>query len=106
MGRGIHGEAISIPDVVFFVENWTDRPMIDKTGLKGLYNIQTNGWRPMRGIPGGEGAPAPQGGDAGLFDPDRQTLSDVFSSLGLRMQSQRAVMDVYTIDHIEAPTEN
>jgi uncharacterized protein (TIGR03435 family) len=105
-GRGIHGEAISIPDVVFFVQNWTERPLIDKTGLKGFYNIQTNGWRPMRGLPGGEGAPAPQGGDAGLYDPERQTLPDVFSSLGLRMESQRAVIDMFVIDHVEQPTEN
>jgi uncharacterized protein (TIGR03435 family) len=106
-GRGIHGEAISIPDVVFFVQNWTDRPIIDRTGLKGLYNIQTNGWRPMQGLlPAGDGTPTPQGGDAGLYDPERQTLSDVFNSLGLRMESQRAVIDVFVVDHVEQPSEN
>ncbi len=105
-GRGIHGDAVSIYDVALFVQNWTDRPIVDKTGLKDLYNVQTNGWRPMRDLTEGEGAPTPQGGDARLYDPERQTLSDVLSQLGLRMQSQRAVVDMFIVDHVEQPSEN
>jgi len=38
-GRGIHGDAVDIADVVLFVQNWTDRPVVDKTGLTELYSI-------------------------------------------------------------------
>jgi len=104
-GRGIHGEAIDMEDVALFVQNWTDRPVIDKTGLIGLFNIQTEGWAPMRLRP-----PNPDGttnkGDAGINDADRQTLFDVFRQLGLAMESQKAVVDMYVIEHIERPAAN
>ena len=32
-GRGLHGEAVSLDDMLTYVENWTDRPFVDKTGL-------------------------------------------------------------------------
>ena len=104
-GRGIHGDAADIADVALFVQNWTDRPVVDKTGLKDLYNIQTDGWMPMRQRPPGPDG-APQGGDAGLNDPDRQTLADVFRQLGLRMESQRAVVDMFVVEHVERPGAN
>ena len=37
---------------------------------------------------------------------DRPTLFDVFEKLGLRMESQRAVIDMFVIDHAERPSEN
>jgi len=54
--------------------------------------------------PGPEGTP--QGGDAGLNDPDRQTLPAVFKQLGLRMESQRAVVDMFVVEHVERPIAN
>ncbi len=34
-------------DLASFVANWPGRPLVDRTGIKGLYNIQTEGWTPM-----------------------------------------------------------
>jgi uncharacterized protein (TIGR03435 family) len=101
-GRGIHGEAISIADIALFVQNWTDRPAVDKSGLTDLYNVQTDGWIPIRQRPpGGSEAEA-----ASLSDPDRQSLTEVFRQLGLRMESQRAVVDMFYTEKIERPTGN
>jgi len=36
VGRGIHGDAVDIADVALFVQNWTDQPVVDKTGLTDL----------------------------------------------------------------------
>jgi uncharacterized protein (TIGR03435 family) len=89
-----------------FVQNWTDKPVVDETGLKGLYNIQTEGWALMRArLPNPDGS-QPTGGDAGLNDPDRQTLYQVFAQLGLRMEARRAVIDMYVVEGVEKPTEN
>ena len=33
MGRGLHAKAANMSDLVAFVENWTDRPLLDKTGI-------------------------------------------------------------------------
>jgi uncharacterized protein (TIGR03435 family) len=103
-GRGLHGSAVNVADIVQFVESWADRPMIDKTGLTGLYAIDTEGWVPMR-LTSPRNPSAPNG-DEGLSDPLRQTLSDIFHSLGLRLEQATAPTEVYTINHIERPSEN
>jgi hypothetical protein len=41
-------------DLVNFVQNWTDRTLLDETGLKGLYHIETEPWRPMDSIRHGQ----------------------------------------------------
>lgn len=99
---GLHGASVTIAQVVEYVNNFTDRPLFDKTGLTGFYDIQTEGWAPMRVSLDG----APQSGDASVNNPDRPSLFDIFEKLGLRMEPQRAVIDMFVIDHVERPSEN
>jgi uncharacterized protein (TIGR03435 family) len=87
--RGLHGASVTIAQVVEYVQDFTDRPVFDKTGLTGFFDIQTEGWAPMRSSLDG----APQTGDATVNHSERPTLFDVFEKLGLRMESQRAVID-------------
>jgi uncharacterized protein (TIGR03435 family) len=101
---GLHGASVTIASVVEYVQNFTDRPLFDKTGLTGFYDIQTEGWAPMRVDP--PRVNGPQGGDATVNNSDRPTLFDVFEKLGLRMESQRAVIDMFVIDHVERPSGN
>ena len=103
-GRGLHGSAVNVADIVQFVESWADRPMIDKTGLTGLYAIDTEGWVPMRQT--GSMNPNAPNGDEGLSDPLRQTLFGVFQALGLKLEPATAPTEVYTINRIERPSEN
>jgi uncharacterized protein (TIGR03435 family) len=88
---GIHAESVTIASVVSYLNNFTDRPLFDKTGLDGYYEVETEGWAPMT---------------ATADDSDRQTLFNVFEKLGLRMESQRAVIDTFVIEHVEKPNEN
>ena len=102
-GRGIHGEAISLSDVAHFVESWTDHPMVDKTGIPGLFNIQTKGWMPMQpGPPPAAGAKAEDGSDMA----DVPTIFALFESLGLKLEVQKMPVEVFVIEHAEKPTEN
>jgi uncharacterized protein (TIGR03435 family) len=103
--RGLHGASVTIAQVVEYVNDVTDRPLFDKTGLTGFYDIQTAGWAPMRVTPASVDG-APQSGDASVNNPDRLTLFDVFEKLGLHMESQKAVIDIFVIDHVERPSEN
>jgi len=105
MGRGLHGKAVEIPDILSFVENWSDRPMVDKTGLTGLFEVETDGWAPMRPRvrPPGE---EPTAEDKAMADPIRPTLFTIFERLGLKMESQKGPVDVFVIDHVERPSEN
>ena len=33
-GRGLHGAAVDVADLALYVENWAQRPVVDKTGIK------------------------------------------------------------------------
>jgi bla regulator protein BlaR1 len=105
MGRGLHGDAVDMPDLVGFVANWTDRPVIDKTGIQGLYNIQTDGWVPMT-----PSQPSPDGTVSdeaqAIADPARPTLQVIFDRLGLKLEAQKAPIDMYVIEHAERPSDN
>jgi uncharacterized protein (TIGR03435 family) len=96
MGRGLYARAANMSDLAAFVENWTDRPLLDKTGVKGLYRFETKGWLPMD--------PSVGAGSSELAD--RPTVFGMFEMLGLRMEAQKGVLDVYVIDHIEKPSSN
>jgi uncharacterized protein (TIGR03435 family) len=99
--RGMHGGSVTMTQIVEFLQNFTDRPLFDKTGLSGYYNIETQGWAPMR-LPLG-GAPRD---DASTTNSDRPSLFDIFQKVGLRMESRRAIIDMFVIDHVEAPSPN
>jgi uncharacterized protein (TIGR03435 family) len=74
------------------------RPVLDKTGLPGLYDftLQLN---------------PTANGDAGAIK--RAAVEEGFSlfayaldQLGLRLESERASIDFLVVDHVERPTEN
>jgi len=102
-GRGLHGRAVNMSDLVSHVEDFTGRPLLDKTGIKGLYRIETKAWLP----PGltQELPPGAKAEDGSLF-ADLPTLFEVFAGLGLKMESKNDAVDVYVVDHIERPSEN
>jgi len=102
-GRGLHGRAVDMSDLVTFVQNWTDRPLFDKTGIKGLYHIETEPFQPMEL---GSSPPPPGTKQDGVDLRDLPTLFTVFERLGLRMESQKGNVDTYVIEHIEKPAEN
>jgi uncharacterized protein (TIGR03435 family) len=97
MGRGLHAKAANMSDLAAYVENWMDRPLLDKTGIQGLYRFETKGWQPTMG-------PSVDAGSSAVAD--RPTVFEIFEALGLRMEAQKGVVEVYIIDHIEKPSEN
>ena len=102
-GRGLHGEAVTLDDIASYVENWTDRPLLNKTGIAGLFNVQTSGWLDLQ-----PGPPPPGGakGESGAYLADMPTLPQVFDKLGLKMEQQRAKVEVFVIDNLARPTAN
>jgi uncharacterized protein (TIGR03435 family) len=104
-GRGIHVKAYSMPQLVVSVSNFTDHPLLDRTGLKGLYDIDTDGWVPMRPRPVAPGA-QPSAEDLAFADPARPTLYQIFDKLGLKMDSSRAAVEMFVISSVDKPSEN
>ena len=78
-----------------------DRPIIDKTGLRGNFEF-TLQWRPDGTQFGGRGGTLPA-----AADPDRV---DIFTALqeqlGLKLDAVRGPGDVMVIDKVEKPSEN
>ncbi len=106
MGRGMHGKAITIADAAHYAENWSDRPILDRTGLTGLYEIDTEGWAPMEARPPAPSGTPPSGEALAMADPARPTLFVIMDRLGLKLEPGKGPVDVYAIERIERPGEN
>jgi uncharacterized protein (TIGR03435 family) len=103
--RGIHSTAVDMSDLVWVIGSLADRPVLDRTGLDGLYDIQTDGWEPLRQTPLRPPGTDP-GADAGSSDPNRPTLFMIFEKLGLKLEPSRAGVETFVIDHVERPSGN
>ena len=101
-GYGLHGGAIDMSDLAINLENFTDRPVVDKTGVKGLFQIDTKGWVALRHKPAPPGSKAEDGSDLDTMP----SLFTTFEAIGLKLELQKASVEVFIIDHVERPTEN
>jgi len=93
-----------VDDLVGAVENWTDRPLLNKTGIVGLYKIETQPFLPIE-VSANPAAPGTKG-EAGIDLADLPTIFQVFEKLGLKMKADKDKVDTYVIESIQRPTEN
>ena len=100
MGRGhpLRARAITMDDLVQYIENWTDLPVANRTGLEGLFAVETEGWKPMRLPP-----PPPGSAPAARYD-DLPTIFTVLRPLGLELKQETATVPVYKVEQIERPS--
>jgi uncharacterized protein (TIGR03435 family) len=75
------------------ISSGLDRPVVDKTGLKGHYDVKLN-W-----IPEFAGPPPPGSDGVSLFTALQEQL-------GLKLEPQKASIEILVIDHAEKPSEN
>jgi uncharacterized protein (TIGR03435 family) len=106
MGRGLHGKAVTVSDIAYYAQNWSDRPLLDRTELTGLYEVDTEGWVPMTPRPPANDGNPPSAEAIAMADPARPTLFLIMDRLGLKMEPAKGAVDVWVIEHIERPTEN
>jgi uncharacterized protein (TIGR03435 family) len=110
IGRGLHARAVNMKDLAGWIENWTDHPVVDRTGLDGLFAIDTEGWTPIASSPSPAGAvvpePAARPVDGNISDPNRPTLFMVLRRLGLDLKLQKGPTEIYVVDQVERPTGN
>lgn len=95
---------MTVADLARAAENWTDRPLLDRTGISGLFKIETQPFLPME-IAAKPPAPGKKG-EAGIDLIDLPTLFQIFERLGLKMTTQRAKVETYVIDSVQRPSEN
>jgi uncharacterized protein (TIGR03435 family) len=75
-----------------------DRPVVDRTGLQGRFDFMLN-WTPDQSP--SSAAPTTPGANAppGFF-------TAIQEQLGLRIETQTALVDVIVIDRVEKPSDN
>jgi uncharacterized protein (TIGR03435 family) len=106
----LRGEAVPIVTLVGSIQPTIGRPVIDRTGLAGLfdYDVQYEA-EPVSPVLLAEAAQlrasANSTGAATPLDP-ASLISIGLQQLGLKLESARAPVDVLVIDSVQKPTEN
>jgi uncharacterized protein (TIGR03435 family) len=85
------------------LQNSTDRPVVDQTGLTGRYDFSLN-FTPDASMTALLGGPPPPPGDNPEAAPD--LFAAFQQQLGLKLEPARAPVDVLVIDKVEKPSEN
>lgn len=99
--RGIHGEHVDMSDITMAFRILLGQPVVDKTGLMGLFDVAVN-WAPdaLRSAPRDD-AIEPAG------DPNAPTMFTALEEqLGLKLESQRTPVEFLVIERVEKPSEN
>ena len=82
----------TMADLATFMQRYvTDRPVVDRTGIAGKYDLNLT-WTPDDSKEGANALP-------GLF-------TAIQEQLGLKLEAAKASVDVFVIDHVEPPSEN
>jgi uncharacterized protein (TIGR03435 family) len=97
MGPGIFsGGNVSMTGFANALSKFAGRPVVDKTGLAGNWDLEVE-YLPEQ-IPNLNGAPAP-------VNPDAPSLFTALQEqLGLKLEAQRGGVDILVIDSVERPT--
>jgi uncharacterized protein (TIGR03435 family) len=109
MGRGdFEDSAISIDSLASALAAlYLGRPVIDKTGLKGFYDIKLR-WMPDPASNAGPFQPgAPIAGPDTAADPSGLSiLTAIQEQLGLKLESAKGPVEMLVIDSVQKPSEN
>ena len=74
-------------------ESGLDRPVLDRTGLKGTYDVRLT-YTPEFRI------------NSGVELGDVSVVDAVQTQLGLKLEPQKAMIEILVVDHVEKPTGN
>jgi uncharacterized protein (TIGR03435 family) len=96
-----------MPGLAAQLANVVGRTVVDRTGLTGIYDLMLE-WAPDEnqvanfqaiGVPEGFGAPAPEWQGPTLF-------TALEEQLGLKLESQKGPVEMFTIERAERPSAN
>ncbi len=108
----LEGRKMKLSSMVNVLSAFMDRPVVDRTNLKGNYDfvleLSTEDFRAM-GIRAGisAGVPLPPQAIQMAEAASGDSLSNAVAKLGLKLEPRKAPVEVLVIDHAEkAPTDN
>ena len=86
----------TMDDVTAAIANaFLDRPVVDRTGLTGTYDIKLTYTPETRA-----------NREAGPDPTDISVFTAVQSQLGLKLEAQKAMVEILVVDHVEKPSGN
>lgn len=91
---------VTVSELGTLLSNLAGRPVLDRTGLKGRYNVSYQ--LELRPPPQTDGTPAPMPPD--FFSSQISTI--VQDQLGLKLKATTGPVESLVIDHVEQPSEN
>ena len=107
---------VDMYDVALILTGYSDRLVVDKTGVTGLYDmlLQWNVFAGRPDQPANDGAPTVPAASTSKEGngpmPDSASLPGIFDALpqeaGLQLRATKGPVDAWVIDHVEQPTEN
>jgi len=103
------GQGVELTTLTRILSQRLGRTVIDRTGLTGNFDftLQLPAMRGPMAMPRAKDGGAPGADDAPPDDSAEPSIfTDVEDQLGLKLDSQKAPLPVYVIDHIEQPSEN
>ena len=92
------GRTMTIAQLSGVLGSIVGRQVVDRTGLQGNYDWDLS-WTPTPGEPGPRSEPAAGGDGVSIF-------AAIQEQLGLKLESDRGVIDALIIERIERPTSN
>ena len=105
-GVSITDGSRAAPGLITFLSHELDRPVIDKTGLKGSFDFHIEWNRPATARLLGPGGPEDHGKSASTDDPDSPSIfTAVQEQLGLKLESGKGPIEILVVDHAEKPHE-
>jgi len=108
-GMHLKAAAATLPGLAEALSRFTERPVVDATGIKGQYDFDLvfspETMRGMRAMTGPMAHPGAESSDAA--SDQAPSVVDSVQKYGLKMESRKGPLEMLTIDHIEkTPTEN
>jgi uncharacterized protein (TIGR03435 family) len=99
---GLAGHNVTMEYFAFTLSRWTDRAVIDRTGLPARYDVN------LQFLPDAAKTAAPEGGGENrAISPDCAVLPAALpKQLGLRLESAKGPVQFLVVEHAEKPTGN
>jgi uncharacterized protein (TIGR03435 family) len=99
---GLNGRNVTMEYLAFTLSRFTDRSVIDRTGLPARYDLNLQFLPDIARATNGDG-----GGDRPAVSPDCADLRAALpKQLGLRLESAKGPVPFLVVEHAEKPSEN
>jgi len=110
-GMHLKASSATLPNVAEAISRFTERPVVDETGIKGQYDFDlVFSPETMHGMHGMKGGPMPPPPGADHPETAAEPAASIFDAVqqyGLKLEPRKAPLEILTVDHIEkTPTEN